>query len=216
MRTVLKQAMLTGVSIAFFAFSGAALTSSSTQAGPLSVAPKQSIALNSLTETVQYRRGARASRVGPGRRVVRQRVTRPRVVRHRAVRSARVYRGPRYVHRRGHSAAFVPGAVLGLFAGALGAATFGQAYSCGPYHYSWTHCPGYYPSYYPNYYPIYYGGYYPAYRTRRVVYNRPPIVYRAGVHRPRTVRYRAVAPRRHLVGARTHVRSGYRVQRVRR
>ena len=208
MHNKLKHSMLIGVSFAFIAISGATLTTSPAQAGPLAVAPKHSLTPASLTENVQYRRSARSGRVG-----VRQRA----VVRHRTVRPARVYRGSRYVYRRGHSGAVVPAAIFGLFAGALGAAAIGSNYYCDPYFYSWNYCGGYRPAYYGGYYPAYYGGYYPVYRGGYYpAYRTSRVVYRSNIQRPRTVRYRAVAPRRHFVGARTHVRSGYTVRRARR
>jgi hypothetical protein len=207
MHRKLKQAMLMGASFAFIAISGATLTASPAQAGPLAVAPKHSVTPASLTETVQYRRSARSGRVG----------VRQRAVRHRTVRAAPVYRGGRYVYRRSHSGAFVPAAVLGLFAGALGAAAIGSNYYCDPYYYTWNYCRGYAPAYYGGYSPVVYGGYYPAYRGGYYpAYRTSRVVYRSGYQRPRTVRYRAVAPRRHFVGARTHVRSGYTVRRARR
>lgn len=207
----LKHAMLTGASIAFLAFSGASFTSTSAQAGPLAVTPKNAVAPGSLTDTVQYRR-ARGARVG---------------VRRAGVRTVRrgYYGGGRYVYRRGYSNAFFPAAVLGLFAGALGAATYGAPYYSDPAYYSWNYGAGYYPSYYPSYYggyygggyyPAYWGGYYPAYRPRVVRYRtvqRPRAVRYRNVQRPRAVRYRAVAPRRHVVGSRTFVRSGSVVRR---
>lgn len=209
----LKHAMLTGASALFLAVSGAAFTSSPTQAGPLAVAPKANIAINPLVEKTQYRRGGRVAARG--------------YVRRGGVRYARggyyggrYYGGRRYVYRRGYYNPFFPVAALGLFAGALGAATYNSSpYYCDPAYYTWNYSdcnPGYYSGYYPayyggysgGYYPAYWGGYYPAWRGRRVV-------YRSGYHRPRTVRYRAVAPRRHFVGSRTYVRSGYAVRRVR-
>lgn len=220
MHTSFKHAMLAGASFAFLAISGATLTSSSAQAGPLAVTPKQTLVPAALTENVQYRR-ARATRVG----------VRRAGIRHRGVRRA----GVRYVRRgyyRSHNA-FLPAAALGLFAGVLGAATYGAAAPfCDPYYYSWNYCPpygggyhpayyggGYYPAYYGGYYPAYYGGYYPAYRSRRVIYRHVRGPRRVFVHRhvrgPRVVRYRAVAPRRHFVGSRTYVRSGYRTVRAR-
>lgn len=201
----LKHAMLTGASIAFLAFSGASLTSTSAQAGPLAVTPKNAVAPGSLTETVQYRR-ARGVRVGVSRHGVRH------------VRRG-YYGGGRYVYRRGYSNAFFPAAAIGLIAGALGAATYGSPYYYDdPAYYSWNYGGGYYyPAYYGGYYGGYYpsyGGYYPVYRTPRVVYGSRTVRYRT-VHRPRAVHYRGVAPRRHVVGSRTHVRSGYAVRRAR-
>lgn len=203
MRISLKHAMLTGASIAFLAFSGSALTTSPAQAGPLAVTPKNAVAPGALTETVQYRRGVRGARVGVHRGG------------YRTVRRG-YWGGGRYVYRRGYNDAFFPAAALGLFAGALGAAAYGAPYYDDAY-YSWNYGYGYYPSYYGGYYPDYYdsgyypaywGGYYPVYRNRVVRYRT--------VHRPRVVRYRAVAPRRHFIGSRTYVRSGYTVRRGRR
>ena len=218
-----RHAMLAGASFAFLAISGATLTSSSAQAGPLAVAPKQNVVPAALTENVQYRRRARATRVG----------VRRAGIRHRGVRRA----GVRYVrggYRYGHNA-FLPAAALGLFAGILGAATYGAtAPFCDPYYYTSNYCPpygggyypayyggfggGYYPAYYGGYYPGYWGGGYPVYRSRRVIYRHVRGPRRVYVHRhvrPRVVRYRAVAPRRHFVGSRTYVRSGYRTVRAR-
>jgi hypothetical protein len=210
----LKNVLLTGASVAFLALSGGAVTSTPAQAGPLAVAPKQSIAAGSLVETVQYRRGARPARVG---------------VRRAGVRHTRHYHGGRrHVHRRAYGGApFFPAAVLSLFAGALGAATYGsQAYYCDPSYYAWNYNAGcnfngyypaaYYPTYYPSYSTVYYTGYRPAYRHRYPVYHTRPVVYRTRFQRPRTVHYRAVAPRRHFIGSRTYVRSGYTVRRARR
>ncbi len=205
MKFNLKHAMLTGVSVAFLAVAGVALAPATVQAGIPGVTPKRDLAPASLTETVQYRRRARAGRVGVRRAGVR-RVGRAGInrasVRRGGVRYVRGYYGSRrYAHRRYRAAPFFPAAVLGVFASALGSAIAGPTYYCDPAYYS-----GYYPAYGAA---SYYGpAYYPAYRSRRVV-------YRSRYQRPRTVRYRAVAPRRHFVGARTYVRSGYRVRRAR-
>ncbi len=190
-----KQAMLTGASIAFISFSSAFLSATPASAGPLSITPKANFALPSLSEQVQYRRAVRQGRVQQVRRYS---------------------RGPRYANRRGVSP-FLPAVVFGVFAGALGAAAYGGSYYCDPAYYSWNYSgacrgayqPSYYPAYSGGYYPAYSGGYYPAYRSR-------PVIYRTNVQRPRAVRYRAVAPRRHFVGSRTHLRQGYTVRRVRR
>lgn len=203
MHTSLTHAMLTGASLAFLAISGAVLPSSSAQAGPLAVAPRQDVAPAALTQDVRYRGHVRAVTIRPG---------------------VRYARGGYY--RRGYyNNGFFPAAALGLFAGALGAATWGatSAY-CDPYYYTWNYCGGYGGSYYPayyggGYYPAYYGGgyypsYYPAYRTRRVIYRnayRPRVIYR-NVYGPRVVRYGAIGPRTHLIGSRTFVRSGYTVR----
>lgn len=196
MHTRLKHAMLTGASLAFLAICGAALPSSSAQAGPLAVAPRQDVAPPALTQDVRYRGRVRAVTIRPG---------------------VRYARGGYY--RRGYyNNGFFPAAALGLFAGVLGAASWGATTAyCDPYYYTWNYCGGYYPSYYSTgyypaysggYYPAYYGGYYPsyypAYRTRRVIYRN--------VYRPRVVRYRAIGPRTHLIGSRTFVRSGYTVR----
>ncbi len=141
MRTSLKHAMLAGASLAFLAISGATLTSSPAQAGPLSVTPKQDVAPAALTENVQMR--ARGGRVG-----VRGAGIRYGGVGYRGVRYARggYYRGGYY--RGGYGNAFFPAAALGLFAGALGAATWGGAawggspYYCDPYYYTWNYCGG--------------------------------------------------------------------------
>ena len=205
-----KQAMLTGASVAFIAFSSAFLSSAPAAAGPLAITPKANLALPSLLEQVQYRRGVRQGRVQQARRYS---------------------GGRRYVNNRRGVGPFLPAAVLGVFAGAFGAAAYGGSYYCDPAYYSWNYngaCRGayrrtYYPAYsggyYPaysgeyysggEYYPAYSGGYYPAYRSR-------PVIYRTNVQRPRAVRYRAVAPSRHFVGSRTHLRQGYTVRRVRR
>jgi hypothetical protein len=210
MRFNLKTVLLTGASVAFLTLAGGAVTSSPAQAGPLAVAPKQAIAAGSLVESVQYRRGARPARVG---------------VRRSGVRHARHHHGGRrYVHRRAYrGASFFPAAVLGLFAGALGAATFGSsAYYCDPSYYTWNYnagcnVGGYYPAYYPGYSTVYYDSYYPVYRRNVYpAYHTRPVVYRTRFQRPRTVHYRAVAPRRHFIGSRTHVRAGYTVRRGRR
>ncbi|MBX9758919.1 MAG: hypothetical protein K2Y29_09090 [Beijerinckiaceae bacterium] len=212
MHTSLKHAMLTGASLVFLALSSAALPSSTAQAGPLSVAPRQDVAPAALTETVQYgRRGVRAVTIRPG---------------------VRYARGG-YYYRRGYNNGFFPAAALGLFAGVLGAATWGATTAyCDPYYYTWNYCGGSYPAYYgASYYPAYYGGgyypayygggyypaYYPAYRTRRVVYRNaygPRAVYR-NAYGPRVVHYRGVGPRTHLIGTRTFVRSGYTVRSAR-
>lgn len=191
MNTTLKHAMLTGASIAFLALSGASLTSTPAQAGPLSVTPKAKMSLDTFTEKTQLR--------------------------YRGVRPVRYARGG-YYYRRGYGNAFVPGLALGLFAGALGAAAYGAPYYgapyyCDPAYYTWNYGGCYYGAY-PAYYGGYYGGYYPAYGYP--VYRRPRVIYRTGYRYPRTVRYRAVAPRAHYVGARTYVRSGYTVRHRRR
>lgn len=206
MQINIKHARLASVSIAFLSVSAAFVGSSPAAAGPLSVAPRADIAPAAATQQVQYRRGARASRVG---------------VRHRAVRYGRPHYSSRYAYRRAYVNPLFPVAAVGLFAGALGAAIAGpSSYYCDPAYYTWNYggcynrgypaySSGYHPAYGGGYYPAYAGGYYPAYRAPRVIYT-------SRYQRPRTVRYRAVAPGRHYVGSRTHVRSGYRAQRVRR
>ena len=232
MKFNLKRAMLTGVSVAFLAVAGVALAPATAQAGIPGVTPKRDLAPASLTETVQYRRRARAGRVGIHRAGVRRagvrRVgragVRRAVIRRGGVRYARGYYGPRhYAHRRYHAAPFFPAAVLGVFASALGSAIAGPTYYCDPAYYSWNRSRYCNYGYYPAAYPVYYGGYYPAYGAASYsygpayypAYRSRRVVYRSRYQRPRTVRYRAVAPRRHFVGARTYVRSGYRVRRAR-
>lgn len=182
MNTKLKHAMLTGASIAFLALSGAYVTSTPAQAGPLSVTPKAKMTLETYTEKTQLR--------------------------YRGVRSGRYVRGGYYYHRHGYRNAFVPGLAVGLFAGALGAAAFGapyygSSYYCDPAYYTWNYGGCYYGAY-----PAYYGGYYPAYWGGYPVYRRSRVIYRAGYRHPRAVHYRAMGPRAHYVGSRTYVRSG--------
>ncbi|MFN3892802.1 MAG: hypothetical protein ACK4MV_20585 [Beijerinckiaceae bacterium] len=206
----LKHATMTGASVAFLALTGATFMSKPATAGPLAVTPKTEMAVGANVEKARYKRSGRVAVRTHARRGV--------------VRYARggYYGGRRYVYRRGYTSPFFPAAALGLFAGALGAAAYGSPYYCDPAYYTWNYggcgyvgyypAPAYYPAYYgayPVYYGGYSGGYYPAYRARRVVYS-------TRYQRPRTVRYRAVAPRRHYIGSRTYVRSGYSVRRARR
>ena len=188
MRVNLKHLMLTGASVAIVTLSSVTIPSGAAQAGPLSLTPKVEIAPEALTRSVQYGRRIHSGRAG---------------VRHAGVRHVR------HVHRHRGYNPFFPAVALGLVVGAVGAAAWGGSpYYCDPYYYTWNYCGGAYPAYYGGYYPAYWGGPYPVYRSRRVVYRH--------VHRPRVVRYRAVAPGRHVIGSRTYVRAGYTVRRGRR
>ncbi len=136
MQINLKQAMLTSVSIAFLSVSAAFVGASPAAAGPLAVTPRADVAPASVTQTVQHRRGVRATRAG----------YRHRAVRRHAVHYGRPYYRGRYAHRRAYVNPLFPVAALGLFAGALGAAVGGPAtYYCDPAYYSWGYggCGGY-------------------------------------------------------------------------
>ena len=181
----------------FLHSAGAALPSSTAQAGPLSVAPRQDVAPAALTETVQYgRRGVRAVTIRPG---------------------VRYARGG-YYYRRGYNNTILPGGGALILCGCARCGDVGRndrllrslllhvellrRFLSGLLRRELL--PGLLCR--QRYYPAYYGGGY--YRTRRVVYRNaygPRVVYR-NAYGPRVVRYRAHraahAPDRHA-----HVRA---------
>lgn len=200
MRISLKNGFIAGASTAFIALFSTSLTVTPASAGPLAVTPKANIALPDMTEAVQYRRNVRHGRY------------------HHA---GRYHGGQRYGYHHGGVSPFLPLALFGAVAAGLGGAAYGGSGYCDPAYYTWNYggrCghqqvgysaygAAHYPAYSHGYYPAYSHSYYPAYRQR-------PVIYRSSYQRPRTFRYRAIAPQRHFVGQRTHVRAGYGVRRV--